>query len=186
MPSNRNLLRQTFRARRDALSPEERQIKSLAIAQKLVEHARDLAVRRVALFLSIGSEVSMAHALEALVAAGVECVLPRVVRPDAGLEFALHGEPLRPGALGVSEPQGPAVSLATEDLVVVPGLVFDRHGHRLGYGKGYYDRTLAGYAGHTAGVAFQLQVVEALPIEAHDVPVHVLITETNLYAMENP
>lgn len=180
MPSDRSVLRQNFRARRDALSPEGRASKSILICQHLVAHARALKARRVALFAAVGSEVRLDHALQALTGAGTACVLPRVVQPERPLEFAAATGPLRLGSWGVAEPLGPTVPLAGIDLVVVPGLVFDAQGYRLGYGQGYYDRTLAGYAGRTVGVAFALQVTETLPRAPHDVPVQAVITEAGL------
>ena len=182
MAIDRNLLRQTYRAHRDALPPEDRRTKSLQICEHLLRHPLLQGARRVALFASIGSEVDTSHALASLRAAGVACALPRVVQRHGPLEFAwaAEGAQLQAGALGVLEPAGPPVPLASLDVVLVPGLVFDRQLHRLGYGKGYYDRTLAAYTGRTVGLAFALQVVEQLPVQAHDVPLHALATEAGM------
>ena len=64
------------------------------------------------------------------------------------------------------------------DLIVVPGVVFDRQGYRIGFGGGYYDRYLSDFEGKRIALAFDEQVIEAVPRESHDLPVHILITET--------
>ena len=66
------------------------------------------------------------------------------------------------------------------DLIVVPGVVFDRDGYRLGYGYGGYDRILASYTGLTIGLAYTIQVVDTLPHEPHDIPCTHVITESGV------
>lgn len=63
------------------------------------------------------------------------------------------------------------------DFLIVPGLVFSRSGYRIGFGGGYYDRYLAGYKGVAAALASERQVVDSLPVEAHDIPVQKIYTE---------
>ena len=66
------------------------------------------------------------------------------------------------------------------DLIVIPGVGFDHSGHRLGHGRGHYDRLLKKTRGYKVGLAFEEQLVPELPVEAHDVPVDLLITDQNL------
>jgi 5-formyltetrahydrofolate cyclo-ligase len=85
-----------------------------------------------------------------------------------------------PGAMGVREPEG-GQPAPPPDLILVPGLAFDRGGHRLGRGGGYYDRWLASApAAFRLGVCFSRQVVEALPRETHDCPVEAVLTENGM------
>ena len=80
-----------------------------------------------------------------------------------------------PGRFGTHAPDG---QLATPDVVLVPFLAFDRRGRRLGYGGGYYDRTLAGLPhGLSVGFGYASQEVEAVPIEPHDRPLDLIVTE---------
>src|SRR5699024_11592202 len=58
------------------------------------------------------------------------------------------------------------------DLIIVPGVVFNKAGYRIGFGGGYYDRFLASFQGETAALVSTLQFISSLPVEAHDVPVH--------------
>ena len=81
---------------------------------------------------------------------------------------------------GIEEPSksSPEVALHDIPIVLIPGLAFDRRGHRLGSGKGFYDRTLAHYQGVKVGVACTLQVSsDDLPTEVHDIPMEYLVTE---------
>jgi 5-formyltetrahydrofolate cyclo-ligase len=124
------------------------------------------------------------------VAAGKLLALPRVRREPKHLWLhAYPGEPsaLVTGAYGIREPapDWPLVEPAAVDLVVVPGVAFDRHGTRLGYGGGYYDRMLPTIrAGNPAaalvGLAYGFQVVADLPGDPHDVPVDAIATEAGL------
>lgn len=89
------------------------------------------------------------------------------------------------GTFGLLEPHGTSiVSPAGLDLMVVPGLAFDRTGHRLGYGKGFYDRELhsVGFSGVLVGFCFNFQLLDRLPAEPHDVPVDCLVTDQGLFS----
>jgi len=98
--------------------------------------------------------------------------VPRQVR-DPGLE-------LEPGVFGVAEPRSgcPVVSPNRLDFVIVPGLAFTLEGRRVGRGKGHYDRLLASVGGVKCGVAFDEQIVEAIPVEPHDVRMDWIVTPT--------
>ena len=92
---------------------------------------------------------------------------------------------LSKGAFGLLEPKGGlTASVADLDLMVVPGVAFDRTGHRLGYGKGFYDRELhaTGFSGVLIGFCFEFQLLDRLPAESHDVPVDYIVTEQGLFS----
>ena len=106
---------------------------------------------------------------------------PVVVGPERPLEARLSG-PSRRGAFGVLEPDAtcPAIPLASIDLVVVPGLGFDRTGGRLGQGGGFYDRTLALTRALRVGVAFSGQLVDHVPVGRWDLSMDLIVTETEV------
>lgn len=136
---------------------------------------------RVAGFLPIGREIDTRPLLAALHARGHPLCLP--VTPERGEALRFRswapGEPLVPGPLGTAEPAaGPFV---TPDWLIVPLLAFDRTGARLGYGGGYYDRTLAALPAATAvGVAYAVQEVPEVPVGPHDVRLRLVATERGL------
>jgi 5-formyltetrahydrofolate cyclo-ligase len=104
-----------------------------------------------------------------------QIAFPRIA--ENGMLFFFSGSTFEIGALGVSEPVGWAAA-TSPDLVIVPGLAFDRTGARLGRGKGFYDRWLgANPAVKALGVCFKCQIVESVPAEPHDARVGAILTE---------
>ncbi len=135
----------------------------------------------LALYSAIHNEVSTDTVSMRAIELGKTLVYPRV-KGDA-LEFVevLSPADLVPGAFGVLEPRGHKTVLVEKlDLIVVPGVVFDQCGHRLGYGRGFYDRTLAACRVDcvTTGFAYSFQLVETLPTLEHDKTLSVLMTES--------
>jgi len=130
-------------------------------------------------------EADPAQLLQALVALGCHIAFPRIVAQGLPLEFHLvpDGEVLREGAHGIHEPDAHWPSVKP-DLLLVPLLAFDRSGHRLGYGGGFYDRTLSAFRHSSViraiGVAYAAQEVEGIPAEPHDMPLDGILTEAGL------
>ncbi len=87
---------------------------------------------------------------------------------------------LKKGNFGILEPEGREFPLEKIDVVFVPAVAFDKNGHRIGYGKGYYDRFLSNFKGIKVGVAYDFQIVDKFPTEPHDVPVDYIITPTKI------
>ena len=139
--------------------------------------------QRVGLYAALPDEVPSRPLFDALVSAGVECLFPRVV--DAGpLDFARvrRWEDLRVGTFDVLEPDAsaPSASFAAEDLVIVPGVAFDRSGVRLGWGGGYYDRSFppgGGPAVMLCGMAYEMQIEDSIPATSHDRGMDAIVTE---------
>ena len=117
-------------------------------------------------------------------ARGVRLLFPRVEGPALRLFAANDLEELVPGYRGIREPasEGRAVPPGEVDLFVVPGVLFDRAGRRLGRGGGHYDRLLGRAREDTvrAGLCYAQRVVQELPAAPWDVPVHVVVTETEV------
>jgi len=136
-------------------------------------------------FWAIGDELDLRPLLHAAHALGCVCALPVVIGPRTPLEFR-HWEPgveLVVSAFGIPEP-GPKRPAVTPDISVVPLLAFDREGYRLGYGGGFYDRTLALMRGlprarpHiAAGAGFADQEVPHVPREPHDARLDWIVTD---------
>ncbi|KQP47399.1 5-formyltetrahydrofolate cyclo-ligase [Methylobacterium sp. Leaf106] len=173
-------LRKQALARRDGLDPETRRAGGLRIAQSVmrIEALADAAF--VGAFWAIRSEVDPLPLIEMLFARGQRVALPKVT-PD-GLVFRewRAGEALVPGSFGLSEPRDDLPPLDPTALIV-PLAAFDRRGHRIGYGRGYYDQAIARLSRNgpvlTIGIAFSVQEVGHVPSESHDQPLDHLITE---------
>ncbi len=89
---------------------------------------------------------------------------------------------LKKGRFGIMEPSMPVFAAADElDLIIVPGVAFDRAGRRIGRGGGFYDRLLPQYHAIRAGICFDFQCLEAVPAEEHDVRMNFLVTETHIF-----
>jgi 5-formyltetrahydrofolate cyclo-ligase len=138
------------------------------------------AGRIVAVYRAIGSEMDADALSMALGRAGRELCLPVVVELDAPMLFRrwTPGEPLELDEAGVPAPF-PLAEVVEPDLILTPLLAFDAHGGRLGQGGGYYDRTFAARPeALRIGLAYAGQEVDDLPIEAHDIRLHGVLTET--------
>ncbi len=142
-----------------------------------------LAGRTVALYCALAGEVPTERIRHAYLAAGARLYYPRVTGKGT-LAFYPHreGDGWEKGPYGIPEPPSLAgVEPRTKgwDIIVVPGLAFDRRGNRLGRGFGYYDRFLGGLPESVprVGLAWASQRIPEVPVDAWDVPVHVLVTE---------
>jgi len=171
-------LRKLARAKRTALRDD-------AFAARLAAHASLLNARPgliVGGYHAHQDEADLALLLQALARAGTHIAFPRVRAKDQALEFHLvpDGEILAPGAYSIHEPLA-HWPRAVPDLVLVPLLAFDDHGYRLGYGGGYYDRTLASLSNvRTVGIAYAGQRMDFLPHDAHDYRLNAILTENGL------
>jgi len=178
-------LRRAVLARRDAIPAERRAELSAAIFATVVALEAFQRARTVLAYCSFGSEPVTDPFLRAVLDRGKSLALPRVRRETRSLDVYRVSDPgreLRPGVWGIREPDPAAcapVPLGALDLVVVPGVVFDVRGGRIGYGAGYYDRLLRGLAEDVALVAaaFEVQIVDEVPMEPHDRPIDRIVTE---------
>jgi 5-formyltetrahydrofolate cyclo-ligase len=182
--------RQAVIAQRDALDSAARQRKSLVITQRLIALPAYTAAHTVAAYATFGSEFDTGPFVAALLAAGKRLMLPRVVIGGRELQFHFVTDPARcllPGKWGIPEPDPAqcAVAAVTEaDFLLVPGVAFTPRCERLGYGGGFYDHAICASRSEVPKVAaaFNLQIVDTLPVEPHDRPVDLVVTEDAEYA----
>jgi 5-formyltetrahydrofolate cyclo-ligase len=154
------------------------EIQQRFLLSEMFSHAECLA-----LYSAINNEVMTELVASRVIARGKTLAYPRINNDDLEFVVVKSLSDLHPGRFGVLEPRGlDLVPVKNLDLVVVPGVVFDRTGHRLGYGRGFYDRALKGCRDGCvkAGFAFDFQVIEKLPAAEHDELLSVLVTETCL------
>ncbi len=180
------MLRTRARADRDGIAPAVRAAATAAATDHVDRALAALPTGAVvALYAAIRSELATDAIAQAAIARGLVLAYPRVVDGDRHLVFhRAAAADLAPGHFRIPEPDpgAPIVDAAALAAIVVPALLFDRRGHRLGWGRGYYDATLP--MAPTAlriGLGFEQQLVDRLPIHAHDCPVHLIATEVALH-----
>ncbi len=176
-------LRAATRAARRALSDAERRSASARIADRLLALPELGGARTVLLYAALREEVDLASLIAPLHERGVRTLFPRVRGESLDLVAAADLRTLQLGHRGVREPAGRIVDPEVVEVAVVPGLAFDPRGARLGTGGGHYDRLLHRFPPHTVrvGVAFACQLVPRIPLEPHDEPVHLVITEHSVH-----
>jgi len=175
------VLRRTAMARRDALPPAERMAAALAIAEQglPVEVTPGIVVSG---FSPLKSEISPLPLLRRLADAGASLALPVVAGRGQPLIMRAwsFGAPLVSGVWGIREPPADAPELFP-DILIVPLLAFDRRGHRIGYGAGYYDMTISGLRAMkpvlAIGLAFAVQEIAAVPATPRDARLDLVLTE---------
>jgi 5-formyltetrahydrofolate cyclo-ligase len=182
-------LRGKMRQIRRGIRFKERELLTRDIEDRLLGLSEVLAARSVLLFYSIGSEVDTKRIGEDLLARGKRLLLP-FLAPE-GMEAAevVPGDRLIPSGYGPREPSLRIPLHPDEvDLVIAPGLAFDRRGFRLGYGGGHYDRYLARLRPGTIriGLAFSVQLVDRIPEEPTDQRVHLVVTDAEVVDCRTP
>ncbi len=135
-------------------------------------------------YAPLPGEMDLTPLLTETLAAGKTAALPGYVMEsgsyDAFVISDLKGD-CAPGRFGIPEPKAGCARVALNrlDLALVPGVAFDATGHRLGRGQGFYDRLLAHTTAIKCGVAFEMQMVESIPAESHDIRMNCLLTPTH-------
>ncbi|MFK4825320.1 5-formyltetrahydrofolate cyclo-ligase [Paenochrobactrum sp. BZR 588] len=188
MPSSlteKQVLRNLSLAKRDALTPDFRE----KAAQKISEnYAADLNIKSgqvISGFWPIRSEIDPRPLLKNLRQQGALICLP-VILDKSNICFRLWQEEqaLVPCGFGTMAPDENAPTIRP-DMMLMPLAGFDKHGHRIGYGAGYYDRYIANlhksdHFPQLIGLAFACQELESVPDEPHDVPLEKIVTENGL------
>ena len=180
-------LRSEIRGVLKNVSSEKRAAASAKIRARSKQQAFWEAAAAILFFAPLPDEVDVWPLLAEALAAGKTVALPRFDPQRQNYVpcrvHHLSGE-IVTGQFGIREPATVCREIppASLDLILVPGVAFDLGGHRLGRGKGFYDRLLAGVRGIKCGLAFDEQMVEAIPVGPHDVRMDFILTPTRLVA----
>lgn len=195
--NQRRQWREHMAERRRALTPPQRMTAAQAVRRQLEQLPEFLVDRRIAGYWASGGELPLNLAIAPLEERGQQFLLP-VIGEDRLLRFVpwYAGEPVQPNRYGIPEPVGHAGDLVAPqdlDLVLVPLLGFDRHGHRLGFGGGYYDRSFAflnrqprPHAPLLVGVGYAFQELDTIAPEPWDVPLDCIVTDQALIDCRPP
>lgn len=178
--AEKKLLRSRLLEKRRSLPFEEAFALSKRAQKRLLGTRFFKASERLALYSSFANEVLTDEVFKAAADAGKEVFYPRVARDGIRFLRVKDLDELVPGAYELREPAdgNEYAGLEGFDLIVIPGVAFDEHGGRLGFGKGHYDMALKGASCPIVALAYEFQVLKTkIPIEPHDVSVSAIVTE---------
>lgn len=179
-------LRQMMKKRLSQVNQSSREKWSSQIAAKLFMLQEWTQAKMVAVTISLEKEVSTRLIIEQAWQEGKSIVVPKCNPQSHEMTFRrlLSYNQLEDGYAGIKEPVEAVtdvVSPSEIDVMIVPGLVFDRFGYRIGYGGGYYDRYLQTFHGFTISLAFTCQMIEKVPAAHFDLPVNRIITDRQVF-----
>ncbi len=179
-------IRQRIETQRRSLSWDWVEAKSAEIASHLKGVPQFRSAATVHTYVAWRNEVNNHQLIKDLLAEGRRVAVPVV---DLNRHTLIHSlisnfEDLRPGAFGILEPAPEkirVISLSEIDVVLVPGVAFDLHGNRVGYGGGYYDDFLRHTNAFKIALCYHFQIVDEIPVRADDERVNLLVTEKGVY-----
>jgi len=182
LQQSKNRLRVKLKSLRALVSPSMAEAASQSVWNILAATPEFTKAKAVGAFASTPTEINTFSILENSLESGKKLFLPRVAKDKSGFDYYRVDslKNLSPGHFGIPEPIGNRKAKWEElDLVLVPGLAFDKKGNRLGYGQGYYDQALPRLKKScwTIGLAYSFQVDDEVPNSPRDVPVMALLTE---------
>lgn len=170
-------IRHRVRAYKELLSEEQKRKASDDVFSRLEELAAFMMADNVLMYHSLPDELST-HSFLSKWSSRKRFFLPRV--NGLNLEILPYDKSrLHLGAFHIEEPDGTEVTNIDEiEMIVVPGVAYDKSGNRVGRGKGYYDRLMENTKATKVGVAYDFQIVDEIDNEAHDIKVDIVITES--------
>jgi 5-formyltetrahydrofolate cyclo-ligase len=176
-------LRSKIRAALEKISPAVRAVESIELGERL--KAQMPSAHTILFFAPLPDELDIWPVLELSLALGTTCALPcfDAEKKNYGAkEIRKLATDIVTGKFGVREPAAHCAEMSLDkfDLVLVPGMAFDRRGNRLGRGRGFYDRLLESVSGVKCGVCYDLQLQESIPTERHDARVDFILTPGRL------
>jgi 5-formyltetrahydrofolate cyclo-ligase len=182
-------LRQQILARRRALSHDQWLASSREAQRQLVSLEEFLRADCIALYAPAHKETDTVEILEAAITAGKKVLYPAVCGEQMVFRQVKELRHLTKGSFGILEPCPTGIDHHADepDLIVVPGVAFDPNGHRIGYGKGYYDRFLQhpGRTAHLIGLCHDFQLIDgAIPAEEHDIRMELIVTDQRVVRVE--
>ena len=189
--SEKSAIRKAILESRNRLSAGEAEEKSRLIISRLMMLDEYTKSTVVMCYMSFGNEVQTGALVECILSEGKRVAIPLVVGIPGGkremmaCEIRDTASELEPGTYGILEPRKDSAVILNPleiDLVVVPGVAFDINRNRIGYGAGFFDRFLksTGSSCKKIALAYEMQVLEQIPAEEHDIPVDMIITEERI------
>ena len=172
-------LRKLIKQRSEAFDADAKTKADQIILGYLMKLIKD--TKSVGIYLSLKEEVDTFALLKRLLALKIKVSSGVCTKPNI-LNFVIIEDlaQLKKGMLNIYEPVGEVIAKNMIDVMIVPMVAYDKNRHRLGHGKGYYDRYLADYQGLKIGLAYKYQEVENIPWEKHDIKMDIIINEEGI------
>jgi len=169
--------------------PEKKREKDVAILKSIIKQNVFKKAKNILIYLPIHGEVDLSDLLKPQAKKKTGSLNKKIVLPKVKDETTLHLyyvknlKEVELGKFKILEPKKTLKKALPKeiDLAIIPGVVFAENGHRIGYGKGFYDRLLKKITCPKVGVAYDFQIVENIPGEPHDKPMDMIITESKIY-----
>jgi len=191
MNEYKSALRKEILEKRNSVPKSEIETLSQIIMQKAAVLLKSDDIKLIMCYMDFRNEVMTGDFIRKCLASGKKIALPLVEKGMDGkknisaYEIKDEQRDVSPGTYGILEPNPATTKLVNPtdiDLVIVPGVAFDEGKYRMGYGAGYYDRFLLKVRPDCikAAPAFELQIVDKVPREEHDIPVDIIITEKRI------
>jgi len=181
----KNELRNDILVKRNSLSKSEVLEKSLKIKNQLFYMNEFKNAKMILFYVSYGNEVYTHEMIKQSISNGKKIIVPKSDTSNYSLVLSrlISWNDLELGAYNILEPKKQSireVDLELIDLIIVPGVVFDADGNRIGHGKGYYDRLLKDANKLSIGLAFEFQIVKNINAEKHDEKIDIIVTEDRI------
>jgi 5-formyltetrahydrofolate cyclo-ligase len=185
-------LRAELRERRQLLSEAQREAAASALGDRLDDLVDALGVRSLSCYLSTTTEPGTREFVRRAVRRGIRVLLP-VTRSDGLLDWAVAGDDdeITEGLHGLPEPAGEVlgpIAVNDVDLMIVPAAAVDRTGMRMGWGRGYFDKTIGSMekCPPVYAVVYDSEILDSLPREVHDQPVNGVVTPSQTLNLSHP
>jgi 5-formyltetrahydrofolate cyclo-ligase len=187
----KSILRKEILHKRNSMNLAEVSNKSKLIQENLITDPEFIRAKSIGLYLPIGSEVETSCIITQVLNLGMILLLPRIVDHDLQYHIVdqkdFDKDMFDTNKFGIKEPKLQNSSVDFMDILIIPGIVFDNYGYRIGYGYGYYDRYISNKKfSKCIGLAFDFQFIKShLPVFSYDQKIDLLITESGKHVF-NP
>ena len=179
---NKKMIRNDMRQLLKRMDEETYFCRSRLILQRLLQEPSIIKGKTIAVTMSVFPEVETNEIINALWRMGKIIAVPKCEPKTHAMDFYAisNFDQLETVYLNIEEPKTSETTYISKqeiDVIIVPGVVFNEAGYRVGFGGGYYDRYLLAFNGEKMSIAFDEQIVDSVPTEAHDIPVNIILTD---------
>ena len=180
MEEKKAIRKQVYAARK-ACTDEKVEADSRRITENILSLPEYIQAERILVYADYNHEVMTGFLIEEAWKAGKQVAVPKVVGKDMVFYLLTDFDQLKPGYFGIPEPEAGETVQWEDALMIMPGVAFDRKGHRVGYGGGFYDRFLEKHKGiKRVAAAFEFQMFEEVPTEPTDISPEIVVTEKEI------